>query len=151
MRSGNLICTFVALLAWPATLTKALENTKQAFSQEVSSLFSVISVILLYVTYIHFASKKASKVEDVLHTTGEVWLGLDKLHKLTSKGDYGLRITMTDFDAKRYMAVYDQFQVVFIFCVEYTIESIEDSGLYEIEQLGEVGKKMAFAPPLIKD
>ena len=87
----------------------------------------------------------------MLHTTGEVWLGLDKLQELTSKGDYGLRITMTDFDAKRYMAVYDQFQVVFIFCVEYTIESIEDSGLYEIEQLGEVGKKMVFPPPLIKD
>ena len=97
-----------------------------------------------------FCIKKASKVEDVLHTTGEVWLGLDKLHKLTSKGDYGLRITMTDFDAKRYMAFYDQFQVVFIFCVEYTIESIEDSGLYEIEQLGEVGKKMVFPPPLLR-
>ena len=105
---------------------------------------------MLYI-YIYFASKKASKVEDVLHTTGEVWLGLDKLQELTSKGDYGLRITMTDFDAKRYMAVYDQFQVVFIFCVEYTIESIEDSGLYEIEQLREVGKKMVFPPPLIKD
>ena len=117
MRSGNLIRTFVALLTWPTTLTKALENTKQAFSQEVSLLFSVKSVILLNVIYIYFASKKASKVEDVLHTTGEVWLGLDKLHKLTSKGDYGLRITMTDFDAKRYMAIYDQFQVVFIFCV----------------------------------
>ena len=129
----------MALLAWPATLTKALENTKQAFSQEVSSLFSVISVILLYVTYIHFASKKASKVENVLHTTGEVWLGLDKLHKLTSKGDYGLRITMTDFDAKRYMAIYDQFQVFFhILC---WIEPIEESGLYEIERLREVCKK----------
>lgn len=104
---------------------------------------------MLYI-YIYFASKKASKVEDVLHTTGEVWLGLDKLQELTSKGDYGLRITMTDFDAKRYMAVYDQFQVVFIFCVEYTIESIEDSGLYGIEQLREVGKKWYSLPLLLK-
>ena len=81
------------------------------------TLFSEKCNLVTCYIYIYFASKKASKVEDVLHTTGEVWLGLDKLHKLTSKGDYGLRITMTDFDAKRYMAIYDQFQVVFIFCV----------------------------------
>lgn len=42
---------------------------------------------------------------------GELWLGLEKLHQLTSKGSYSLRITMKDFDDKTYVAVYDQFQV----------------------------------------
>jgi len=42
---------------------------------------------------------------------GESWLGLEKLHQLTSEGSYSLKITMTDFDNKTYVAVYDQFQV----------------------------------------
>ena len=40
-----------------------------------------------------------------------MWLGLEKLHKFTSEGSYSLRITMTDFDGKTYVAVYDQFKV----------------------------------------
>ena len=42
---------------------------------------------------------------------GEVWIGLDKLHQLTSAGSYSLKITMTDYDGKKYMAVYEQFEV----------------------------------------
>ena len=79
------------------------------------------SVILLNVIYIYFASKKASKVEDVLHTTGEVWLGLDKLHQLTNEGSFGLKIAMTDFDGKQYTAVYDHFRVRNMF---YPIKAI---------------------------
>ena len=41
-----------------------------------------------------------------------MWLGLKKIHELTSGGGYSLRITMTDFDQNSYAAVYDQFQVV---------------------------------------
>ena len=44
--------------------------------------------------------------------TGETWLGLETLHKLTSTGAYSLRITMKDFDGQSYVAVYDQFQVI---------------------------------------
>ena len=44
--------------------------------------------------------------------SGELWLGLEKLHKLTSKANYSLRITLTDFDNQTYVAVYDQFQVL---------------------------------------
>ena len=43
---------------------------------------------------------------------GELWLGLEKLHQLTSEDNYSLRITMKDFDDKTYVAVYDQFQVL---------------------------------------
>ena len=43
--------------------------------------------------------------------SGELWLGLEGLHQLTFKGNYSLNITMTDFDNKTYVAVYDQFQV----------------------------------------
>ena len=42
---------------------------------------------------------------------GELWLGLEKLHHFTSQGNYSLNITMTDFDDKTYLAIYDQFQV----------------------------------------
>ena len=44
--------------------------------------------------------------------SGESWLGLEKLHQLTSKSAYSLRITMTDFDSKTYVAEYEQFQVL---------------------------------------
>ena len=40
-----------------------------------------------------------------------MWLGLDKLHSLTSQKSYTLQITMTDFDGEKYVAVYEQFQV----------------------------------------
>ena len=42
---------------------------------------------------------------------GESWIGLDKLHSLTNQQDYKLKITLTDFDRKKYVAVYDQFKV----------------------------------------
>ena len=43
---------------------------------------------------------------------GEVWIGLDKLHQLTSARSYSLKITMTDYDGKKYRAVYEQFEVI---------------------------------------
>ena len=43
--------------------------------------------------------------------SGEMWLGLDKLHDLTSQASYTLQITLTDFDGEKYVAVYEQFQV----------------------------------------
>merc|ERR1712186_93063 len=36
---------------------------------------------------------------------GEGWIGLEKLHQLTSTGSYGLRIRMKDWDDSTYMAV----------------------------------------------
>ena len=43
---------------------------------------------------------------------GESWIGLDSLHSLTSQYSYKLKIILTDFeDPKKYVAVYDQFQV----------------------------------------
>ena len=43
---------------------------------------------------------------------GELWLGLEQLHKLTSERDYKLKVTLMDFDNKSYTAVYDQFKVL---------------------------------------
>ena len=43
---------------------------------------------------------------------GELWLGLEPLHKLTSERDYKLKVTLMDFDNKSYTAVYDQFKVL---------------------------------------
>ena len=43
---------------------------------------------------------------------GEVWIGLDKLHQLTSARSYSLEITMTDYDGKKYRAVYEQFEEI---------------------------------------
>ena len=42
---------------------------------------------------------------------GELWIGLDKLHQLTSARSYTLKITMTDYDGKKYTALFEQFQV----------------------------------------
>ena len=44
--------------------------------------------------------------------SGEGWIGLDKLHQLTSQRSYSLRIIMTDYDQMSYVAVYDQFKVL---------------------------------------
>ena len=42
---------------------------------------------------------------------GESWLGLDKLHRLTSEASFGLKIVLTDFDGKQFTAHYDRFRV----------------------------------------
>ena len=44
--------------------------------------------------------------------SGEVWIGLDKLHQLTSERSYSLKIIMTDYDGSKYQAVYEQFEVI---------------------------------------
>ena len=44
----------------------------------------------------------------------EGWLGLEKLHQLTSEGSYSLNITLKDFENETYVAVYDQFKVVLL-------------------------------------
>ena len=43
--------------------------------------------------------------------TGEFWLGLDNIHRLTSSGSYTLRFHLEDFDGKTYYAEYDLFKV----------------------------------------
>ena len=41
-----------------------------------------------------------------------MWLGLENLSRITSEGNYSLRITLEDFDRKSYVAVFDQFKVI---------------------------------------
>ena len=43
--------------------------------------------------------------------SGERWLGLENLHRLTSEKSYSLKVTMTDYDGAQYVAVYDKFKV----------------------------------------
>ena len=43
--------------------------------------------------------------------TGEFWLGLDKIHRLTSSGSYKLRVDLEDFAGQSYYAEYDLFKV----------------------------------------
>ena len=38
-------------------------------------------------------------------------MGLDRLHQLTNSTDYKLNITLTDFDSKQYVAIYEDFKV----------------------------------------
>ena len=54
---------------------------------------------------------KKQSIDHLNNLLGESWLGLDNLHRLTSQQDYKLKITMTDFDGKKYVAIYDQFKV----------------------------------------
>ena len=43
--------------------------------------------------------------------TGEFWLGLDNVHRLTSSGNYKLRVELEDFAGKSTYAEYNSFQV----------------------------------------
>ena len=43
--------------------------------------------------------------------SGEFWLGLDKIHRLTSSGKYKLRVDLEDFARNTYYAEYDLFEV----------------------------------------
>jgi len=42
---------------------------------------------------------------------GESWFSLEKLHRLTNERSYSLKITMTDWDKKTFIAVYNNFKV----------------------------------------
>jgi len=43
--------------------------------------------------------------------TGEFWLGLDKIHRLTGNESYKLRVDLEDFAEKTYYAEYDLFKI----------------------------------------
>ena len=43
--------------------------------------------------------------------TGEFWLGLDEIHRLTSSGTHKLRVDLEDFRGNTYYAEYDFFKV----------------------------------------
>merc|ERR1719192_3070954 len=60
---------------------------------------------------IDYFNKNFAEYEAGFEAKGELWLGLKKLHQLTAGGDYSLRVDMTDFDGKSYVAYYDQFKV----------------------------------------
>ena len=44
---------------------------------------------------------------------GESWLGLDKLHAMTTSNIFGLKVIMGDYDGTSYYAIYKTLQVGF--------------------------------------
>jgi len=60
---------------------------------------------------VDFFQKTFDEYKEGFSANGESWLGLERIHSLTSQRDYKLKIILTDFDGKKYDAVYDQFKV----------------------------------------
>jgi len=58
-----------------------------------------------------FFNQDFKDYQDGFAANGESWIGLDKLHRLTSERSYSLKITMTDYDNKTFVAVYNNFKV----------------------------------------
>merc|ERR1712012_376037 len=58
-----------------------------------------------------YFDKTFAEYQEGFSANGEGWIGLGKLHHLTSEHSYSLKITMTDYDGKKYRAVYEQFEV----------------------------------------
>jgi len=79
------------------------------------SLQSDGSVVILERKYVGnvpaYFNKNFEDYKAGFESRGELWLGLEKLHEVTSQGSYSLHITLKDWDYKTYVAVYDQFEV----------------------------------------
>merc|ERR1719391_1537642 len=60
---------------------------------------------------VDYFDKTFAEYQEGFSANGESWLGLENLHRLTNQQDYKLKIIMTDFDGKKYHAVYDRFKV----------------------------------------
>ena len=102
--------------------TRVSPNTKQDLNQEASLHFYSLEKHHSLFDFIYFEFKLQDswwyqtnwwkKVLWFFFSSGELWFGLEKLYKLTSEGNYSLRITLEDFDGKSYVAVFDQFKVI---------------------------------------
>jgi len=74
-----------------------------------------------------FFNQNFKAYQDGFAANGESWIGLDKLHQLTSERSYSLKITMTDYDKKTFVAVYDYFKVGPGKNYMVTVESFNDT------------------------
>jgi hypothetical protein len=45
------------------------------------------------------------------HLSGEFWLGLEQLHRITTSGKYKLRIDLEDFEGNKKFAEYSSFNI----------------------------------------
>ena len=68
-------------------------------------------VLIHEVTFDIANTSKISFEQLAKASPGESWLGLKKVHQLTSERDYSLHVILTDFDGKSYSAVYNLFKV----------------------------------------
>merc|ERR1719282_1243537 len=58
-----------------------------------------------------YFDKSFEEYKNGFESKGEMWIGLKKLHQLTSAGSYSLKVTLKDFDNQTYHAVYAHFSV----------------------------------------
>merc|ERR1712126_272106 len=107
----------------------AVQWKKQSRTEEMPALLLIAAIILLaqpslqsdgsvvilkrkYVGNVpDFFDKDFQDYKAGFQSRGELWLGLEKLHQLTSEGNYGLHITLKDWDDKTYVAIYDKIEV----------------------------------------
>jgi len=59
----------------------------------------------------NYFDKSFREYQEGFSANGESWLGLDRLHRLTSKASFGLKITLTDFNGEQFTAAYDNFKI----------------------------------------
>merc|ERR1719436_1717831 len=58
-----------------------------------------------------YFAKTFDEYKQGFSSNGEIWLGLEQIHSLTTSTSYGLVVRRTDWDNKEYIAVYDSFKV----------------------------------------
>merc|ERR1719320_722082 len=90
------------------------ENTKliEQLRIDLKSLLPVAMLVRKQASNPHdYFDKTFAEYQRGFSAYGEIWIGLDELHRLTSQRSYSLKITMTDYDGTSYVAVYDQFKV----------------------------------------
>jgi len=58
-----------------------------------------------------YFNKTFDEYEQGFSSNGEIWLGLEKIHNLTTSRSYGLIVKMTAWNDTEYIAVYDSFMV----------------------------------------
>ena len=68
---------------------------------------------------------------------GEFWLGLDKIHRLTSSGNYKLRVDLEDFEGNSAFA-------------EYSLFAVGNEGTKYKLSVGGYSGKISFRPPRLK-
>ena len=86
-------------------------NFEKQKTQFVAFLECVFKTFAEYEAGFSSKGDKVTKNKKTHDFSGESWLGLENLHRLTSERSYSLKVTMTDYDGAWYTAVYDKFEV----------------------------------------
>ena len=101
LRLWHFLCYF-QLSCWSANRSATLP---------ISSTNPFLSIKRDFQPTVNFNTKRHCR-SLIEYLPGEAWIGLDKLHQLTSERSFSLHINMTDYDGRSYVAVYDRFEVI---------------------------------------